>query len=65
MNYIASGAKLESISYSNSIGSNRTISMDFSVRLDLDDDEKGFFVSGLITEIDDGDGDGTNFFPEY
>ena len=65
MNYIASGAKLESISYSNSIGSNRTISMDFSVRLDLDDDEKGFFVSGLITEIDDGYGDGTNFFPEY
>jgi len=61
MNYLASGAKLESINYSNSIGSNRTVSLDFSVDLDLDDNNKGFYVSGLLTSItgvlidDDGD----------
>ena len=61
MNYLASGAKLESINYSNSIGSNRTISLGFSVDLDLDDNNKGFFVSGLLSSItgvlinDDGD----------
>ena len=51
MNYIISGAKLESVNYSSSIGSNSTASLEFSVDMDMDNNKRGVFVSGILGEI--------------
>jgi hypothetical protein len=51
LKYIVSGAKLESVSHSSSIGDNNTSEINLSVEMDLDNYRKGIFVSGQVKTI--------------
>ena len=51
MNYNISGLTLESAGYSSAIGSNKALSLAFKGEFDLDDDKKGFFVSGRVINL--------------
>lgn len=48
LRYSVSGAKFESVSYSSSIGENKTADLKFSVELDFDNKDKGIFLSGQV-----------------
>ena len=51
MNYKASGLNLESIGTSSSIGSNKSSSLAFRGQFDLDEQKRGFFVSGSVISL--------------
>ena len=46
--YVLKNAKVERISYSSSIGTNKTVSIGFSSDLDPEDLSKGLFLSGFV-----------------
>ena len=52
--YIFSGAKLSTVSYSNSINSNKTVSMEFNNYMDLENKTEGVFVTGKIPTVQSG-----------
>ena len=45
---VLKNAKVERISYSSSIGTNKTVSIGFSSDLDPEDLSKGLFLSGFV-----------------
>ena len=51
MNYKASGLNLESIGTTSSIGSNKSSSLAFQGQFDLDEQKRGFFVSGSVISL--------------
>ena len=79
--YIISGAKLEGLDYSSSIGSNKVSHISFSTSMDFDNNTNGVYVSGALDHVcaqvldkdektvlaDDGSTivQGTAFYPRY
>tara|TARA_Y100001938_G_scaffold147111_1_gene227599 strand:+ start:1054 stop:2250 length:1197 start_codon:yes stop_codon:yes gene_type:complete len=53
--YTFSGAKLSTISYSNSVNQNKTVSMEFNNYMDLENQTEGVFVSGKISTVQSGE----------
>jgi hypothetical protein len=51
MNYKASGLNLESVGTTSSIGSNKSSSVAFRGQFDLDEQKRGFFVSGSVISL--------------
>ena len=51
INYFFKSAKLNSFSYSSSIGENLIFSASFSTEIDPDDLSKGFFISGFLSNV--------------
>lgn len=52
MVYDISGLRLASVDFSSAIGSNKESSLNFVGDFDLDDNDKGFFVSGSVMNIE-------------
>ena len=52
--YIFSGAKLSTLSYTSSIGSNKTVSIEFNNYMDLENKTEGVFVTGKIATVQSG-----------
>lgn len=52
MVYDISGLRLASVDFSSAIGSNKQSSLNFVGDFDLDDNDKGFFVSGSVMNIE-------------
>jgi hypothetical protein len=48
VNYTFLGARVDNISFSSAIGGNKTAQISFSVEIDPDDLDNGFFVSGVM-----------------
>ena len=51
MNYKASGLNFESVGTTSSIGSNKSSSLAFRGQFDLDEQKRGFFVSGSVISL--------------